>query len=147
MDAAARRTQIEAVAARFAAIAPTGWARLVGNWEATLDERGTPVLNHLTLAVVDGGDRWLFGQVAYDEPLYDLVVELNEASATDGPDARWTVFDLEVDADGSYRTDFGHGLAKRSNGVMDHESIGRFQDYLETWIAEHGRVPAGGGRA
>jgi hypothetical protein len=143
MDAAERRQQIEATVQRFAEIAPEGWARLVGNWEATQDAAGKTVLNYLTLAVVDGSDRWLYGQVAYDEPLYDLVVQLNETSA--GTDSgRWTVFDLEVDADGSYRTEFGYDEPKRSNGIMDDESHGRFQSYLESWMADHGPVPAGG---
>jgi hypothetical protein len=143
MDAAAQRQQIEAIAQRFAQIAPDGWARLVGNWEATQDTDGNTVLNYLTLAVVDGSDRWLYGQVAYDEPLYDLVAQLNETAASDGS-GRWTVFDLEVDADGSYRTDFGYDAPKRSNGIMDEESLGRFQSYLETWMADHGPIPAGG---
>jgi len=144
MDAADKRRQIEAVVQRFAEIAPSGWARLVGNWEATRGDDGKTVLNYLTLAVVDASDRWLYGQVEYDEPLYDLVVELNDASADEGPERRWTVFDLEVDADGSYRTDFGYDPPKRSNGIMDEESLGRFESYLEGWMAEHGPVPAGG---
>jgi hypothetical protein len=148
MDAAGTRQQIEAVVQRFSEIAPSGWARLVGNWEAARDGDGNTVLNYLTLAVVDGTDRWLYGQVGYDEPLYDLVVALNDASpkegADDGPDRRWTVFDLEVDADGSYRTEFGYDPPKRSNGIMDEESLGRFESYLEGWMAEHGAIPAGG---
>lgn len=39
---------------------------------------------------------------------------------------------------------FGYDTPKRSNGIHDQESLGRFQDYLETWMAEHGPVPAGG---
>jgi hypothetical protein len=116
----------------------------VGNWEATQDAQGATVLNHLTLAVIDGGDRWLYGQVGYDEPLYDLVAELNDATArTEGPERRWTVLDLEVDADTAYRVQLGYDTPKRSNGIQDHESVGRFQDYLETWIAEHGPAPSG----
>jgi hypothetical protein len=118
----------------------------VGNWEATEDTHGSTVLNYLTLAVVDGGDRWLYGQVAYDEPLYDLVVALNEATVeTEGDDRRWTVLDLEVDRNAAFRVQFGYEPPKRSNGIEDEESLGRFQNYLETWMAEHGAVPSGSG--
>ena len=144
MDAADKRQRLEAIVQRFARVAPEGWTRLVGNWEATQDAEGRTVLNYLTLAVVNGGDRWLYGQVGYDEPLYDLVAELNDASAREGDGRRWTVLDLEIDADGSYRTEFGYDLPKRSNGIMDEESLGRFENYLETWMADHGPVPAGG---
>jgi hypothetical protein len=106
------------------------------------------VLNYLTLAVVNGGDRWLFGQVGYDEQLYDLVAAYNTASAgevttKEGETAstRWTVFDLEVDADGTFRSNLGYDQPKRSNGIMDEESLGRFETYLDTWIAEHGATP------
>jgi hypothetical protein len=143
VDAADQRQHIEAIAQRFAQIAPEGWARLVGNWEASQDAEGTTVLNYLTLAVVDGTDRWLFGQVGYDEPLYDLVAALNDKSAATAS-GRWTVFDLEVDADGTFRTEFGYDPPKRTNGIMDEESLGRFESYLETWMADHGPVPAGG---
>ncbi len=143
MDVLEQQQRIAAIAGRFAEIAPKGWARLVGNWEATPDEQGSPVLNYLTLAVVNGGDRWLYGQVGYDETLYDLVADFNTASAGDGPDRRWTVLDLEVDEDGTYRTNFGYERPKRSNGVMDEESLGRFETYLDRWVAEHGAVPEG----
>lgn len=129
---------IRGIAERFAAVAPTGWARLVGNWEATLRE-GEVHLNYLTLAVVDAGGRWAVGQLDFDEGLYGLVVALNEGMA--GTGERWTVLDLEVDADGRFRTGFGYETPKRSNGVHDHESIGRFQHYLQTWVAEKGPVP------
>jgi len=141
MDVIKQQDHVEAVAGRLVEVAPPGWVRLVGNWEATLDDRGSPVLNFLTLAVIDGGDRWLYGQVDYDETLYDLVAAFNRWSDGQGPNRRWTVLDLEVDADGSYRTEFGYDEPKRSNGIMDQESLGRFEDYLETWVAVHGPAP------
>lgn len=141
-----QQEHLAAIAGRFAQVAPRNWARLVGNWEATLGEDGEPVLNYLTLAVVDGGDRWLFGQVGYDEPLYDLVAAYNNASSGDADaqvSSRWTVLDLEVDEDGTFRTNLGYGQPKRSNGIMDEESLGRFESYLDTWVTEHGTVPGG----
>jgi hypothetical protein len=145
IDAEQKRERLEGIVRRFAEIAPEGWVRLVGNWEATQKPGGATVLNYLTLAVVDGGDRWLFGQIGYDEPLYDLVTGLNDAVAqSEGDERRWTVLDLEVDADAAFRVQFGYDTPKRSNGIQDEESLGRFQDYLETWIAEHGPVPSGG---
>lgn len=140
MEATQQQGHFEAIAARCAEVAPSGWVRLLGNWEASPAELG-PILNYLTLAVVNGTDRWLYGQVAYDEPLYDLVAAYNIASGDDGPVRRWTVLDLEVDADGSYRTELGYDEPKRSNGIMDEESMGRFESYLDTWVAENGRVP------
>lgn len=139
MDVTEQRAAMEAVAARFADVAPSGWVRLVGSWEATLKPDGEVNLNYLTMAVVAGEDRWLYGQVGFDEPLYDLVVKLNEGMAAAG--SRWTVFDLEVDADGTFRTSYGYDLPKRSNGIMDEESMGRFETYLDGWVAQHGPVP------
>lgn len=144
MGLAEQQDQLGAVARRFAQVAPQGWARLLGNWEATVDAAGAVSLNWITTAVVDGGDRWLYGQVAYDEPLYDAVVRLNELSAQDGPDRRWTTLDLRLDADGAIAVDLGYDEPKRTNGVHDEESLGRFEQYLDTWVAEHGPVPAGG---
>lgn len=56
---------------------------------------------------------------------------------------RWTVFDLEIDADPpEFRINFGYDSPKRVNGVNDHQSLGRFQDYLQTWIDTHGPSPS-----
>lgn len=139
MQATEQQAAVEAVVRRFTEVAPPGWARLVGNWEATPSPSGETNLNYVTLAVVDGGDRWQFGQVGYDEPLYDLVAALNEGMADSN--GRWTVLDLEVEGDGAYRTGFGYQQPKRSNGIHDEESMGRFENYFQTWIDEHGTVP------
>lgn len=140
MNALQQQEMVAAIAGRLVQVAPQGWARLVGNWEATLvnDEVS---LNWITLGIVDLGDRWGAGQFGYDATLYDLVAQLNEAMAAQGE--RWTVLDLEVDRDGAYRTSFGYGPAKRTLGISDEESLGRFENYLDTWVAEHGRVPTG----
>ena len=138
MEPSEQQQAVRAVAQRFVEIAPAGWVRLVGNWEATRVD-GRVNLNYVTLGVVDLQDRWGVGQFDFDERLYDLVVELHEAMAADGD--RWTVLDLEVDADGAFRTSFGYGQPKRSLGIEDEESMGRFQDYLATWVAEHGERP------
>lgn len=142
MGLAEQQEQLGVVARRFAEIAPAGWARLVGNWEASPVAPGEVSLNWITTAVVNGGDRWLYGQVPYDEPLYDAVAELNELSAQEGPDRRWTTLDLLLDPDGSVKLDFGYETPKRTNGIHDEESLGRFETYLDVWVAEHGRVPA-----
>ena len=138
MEPSEQQQAVRAVAQRFVEIAPAGWARLVGNWEATRVD-GQVNLNYLTLAVVDLQDRWGIGQLDFDEPLYDLVVELHEGMGSSGD--RWSVLDLEVDADGAFRTTFGYGQPKRSLGIEDEESMGRFQNYLATWVAEHGERP------
>lgn len=138
MDAVAQQEQVRAVAERFVQIAPDGWARLVGNWEASLLD-GAVHLNWITLAVVDLGDRWAAGRFDHDEQLYDLVAALHEGMASAGE--RWTVLDLEVDRDGAFRTRFGYGPPTRTLGRRDEESLGRFERYLDTWVAEHGPVP------
>lgn len=133
---------IQTIVQRFAAIAPDGWARLAGNWEAYRDDDDRLTLNYVTVAIVNGGHEWLYGQVGYDHVLYDAVIELNERMAGGDEQRRWTVFDLEVDADPpEFRVDFGYGTPKRVNGIDDHESIGRFRDYLQTWIDAHGPTP------
>lgn len=133
---------IQAVIERFAAIAPQGWARLAGNWEAYDDEHGSLTLNYITVAVVNGGTEWLYGQVDYDAALYGAVITLNERMSAGDEQRRWTVFDLEVDADPpAYRVDFGYDPPKRAGGVDDYQSLGRFQDYLQTWIDTHGPTP------
>lgn len=139
MERSGQQEQIQAVARRFAEIAPTGWRRLVGNWEATPLEDGPPRLNYVTLAVVADQGRWAIGQLDFDEPLYDLVAALQVGMAEAG-DA-WTVMDLEVDEDGRFRSGFGYDPPKRTQGIYDHESMGRFESYLSTWVAEKGPVP------
>lgn len=143
MTKAEQQDQLSLIVQRFAATAPEKWVRLVGNWEAFHDDVGELTLNYITLAVVDGGDRWLFGQVGYDEQLYDAVVKLNELAAQEGADRRWTVLDLEIDADLTYRANLGYDPPKRARGIHDEDSLGRFENYLDTWIAEHGRTPRG----
>lgn len=149
MGKAEQQDQLERIVHRFADVAPRNWVRLVGNWEASTGQSGELTLNYLTLAVVDGGDRWLFGQVGYDEPLYDLVAQLQPMAAADDPEHAWTVLDLEVDQDGTFRVEFGYDPPKRARGILDEESMGRFETYLDRWVAEHGpRPPArpSGGR-
>lgn len=141
MEPLEQQRHVQAIAQRFVEVAPQGWSRLVGNWEAAPGSDGRPVLNYLTLAVVDLGDRWGFGQIDYDEPLYDLVADFRVAAEADGPEGTWTVLDLEVDADGTFRTDFSYDPPKRSNGILDEESIGRFENYLQGWIEQHGPTP------
>ncbi|WP_028045499.1 hypothetical protein [Cellulomonas sp. URHE0023] len=139
MGLAEQQEQLETVARRFAQVAPTGWARLVGSWEATVDDAGTVSLNWITTAVVNGGDRWLYGQLGFDEQLYDEVVRLNELSAEG---TRWTTMELLLDADGAMRMDVGYEPPKRSQGIYDEQSLGRYETYLDTWVAERGPVPA-----
>ncbi|XVX21086.1 hypothetical protein ACQP1U_04215 [Actinomycetota bacterium] len=141
MDRSGQGEIIEQVVARAMAIAPGGWARFVGNWEATRPE-GQAHLNYITLAVVEHEGRWALGQFDFDEPLYDLVAHLHDIMTEAGE--QWTTLDLEVDADGRFRTQFGYGEPKRTNGVLDEESLGRFERYLETWVAEHGDRPGDG---
>lgn len=136
-----QQEQLGAVARRLADIAPSGWARLVGNWEAVVDDSGTVLLDSITTAVVHGGDRWLYGQIGHDQSLYDAVVRLNEQSAEAGPDHRWTTLDLRVDPDGELQVDLGYEPPKRSRGIRDEESYGRFERYLDIWVAQHGPVP------
>lgn len=143
MGKAEQQDQLERIVRRFTDVAPPGWVRLVGNWEASHGATGELTLNYLTLAVVDGGDRWLFGQVGYDEPLYDLVAELHPMAAEDQPDHAWTVLDLEIDQDGTFRVEFGYDPPKRSRGILDEQSMGRFETYLDRWVAEHGPRPPG----
>ena len=141
MGKAEQQERLERIARRFGDVAPPNWVRLVGNWEAYPGPTGELTLNYVTLAVVDGGDRWLFGQVGYDEPLYDLVAELNRMASEDQPDHAWTVLDLEVDQDGTFRVEFGYDPPKRARGIHDEESMGRFETYLDRWVAEHGPRP------
>lgn len=146
MGVAEQEQQLGVVARRLAQVAPTGWARLLGNWEAAVVD-GEVTLNWVTTAVVNGGDRWLYGQVGYDEELYDAVQRLNELSA-EGGGTRWTTFDLRLDPDGTIEVGFGYDPPKRMQGIHDEESLGRFETYLDIWVAEHGPVPAAppGGR-
>lgn len=139
LEATEQQQMIRAIAERLVQVAPEGWARLVGNWEASLVDDEVS-LNWITLGVVDLGDRW-GGLVS---------------SATTGRSTTWSHSStrrwrrmlsagrcsiLEVDRDGAYRTRFGCGPTKRTLGVSDEESVGRFENYLDAWVAEHGQVP------
>lgn len=140
---AGQQEQLDRVVRRFAEVAPAGWVRLVGNWEAYAGPAGELTLDYLTLAVVDAGDRWQFGQVGYDEPLYDLVADLHRMAAAGAPGHAWTVLDLEVDQDQTFRAELGYDPPKRARGIHDEESMGRFETYLDRWVAEHGPRPTG----
>ena len=141
MGAAEQQEQLGVVARRLAAIAPAGWAHLVGSFEATVSDAGEVTLDWITTAVVDGGDRWLYGQLGYDEELYDAVVRLNDLAAEAGPQARWTTCELHLGPDGSIQVDLGYDPPKRSRGIYDEESLGRFEGYLDVWVATHGPRP------
>lgn len=143
MGAVEQQDQLTVVARRFADIAPTGWVHLVGSWEATPGDGGEVSLNWITAAVVDGGDRWLYGQIGYDDVLYDAVATLNEQSARTGPGHRWTTLELHLDRDGTFKVDLGYEPPKRSQGINDEASFGRFERYLDTWVAAHGPTPGG----
>lgn len=133
---------IQNVIQHFSAIAPQGWARLHGNWEAHHDDHGTLTLNYITVAIVAGDGDWLYGQIAYDHDLYHAVLDLNQRMTGHDEQHRWTTFDLEIDAEPpAYRVDFDYDPPKRVNGIDDHQSTGRFRDYLQTWIDTHGPTP------
>ena len=130
--------QIQRIVRRFDAIAPEGWVRLAGNWETNQEADDALALNYITLAVVASDGGWGAGQLGYDEELYDEVLALNEVMA-EGDGRRWTVLDLEIDAaPAEFRVQFGYDAPKRVNGVLDDESYGRFERYLESWVTEHG---------
>lgn len=140
MKVSEQQDKIEAVARRMVQVAPDGWVKIVGSWEATPGDEGQPPhLNWITMAVVDLGDRWGAGQFDFDEPLYDMVAELHQGMQQRGDD--WTLMDLEIATDGSYRTQFGYGEPRRTRGELDDESMGRFWNLLSDWVAEHGSVP------
>lgn len=135
---AAYEEQIQRIVRRFDTIAPEGWVRLAGNWESYQDADDDLALNYITIAVVASEGGWGAGQLGYDEDLYDEVLALNEVMA-EGDGRRWTVLDLEIDAEpAEYRVQFGYDTPKRVNGVLDDESFGRFERYLSSWVAEHG---------
>lgn len=145
MSRAEEQVQLEVVARRLAQTAPPGWARVLSRWVATgtgadpgADEGEVPGgrdrLDGVTTAVVDGGDRWLYGRLGDDPVLREAVAALRGLCADDPP---WTTLDLTLDPDGAITVDLGHDAPSGPDDVVS----ARLEHYLDTWVAEHGPVP------
>lgn len=164
MGRAGEHEQLEVVARRLAETAPPGWARVLSRWVATgtgagaagLDEGDGPDgpdrsdgrdrldgpdrsdgrawLDGVTTAVVDGGDRWLYGWLGDDPVLREAVAALRASCAGE---PRWTTLDLTLDPDGTIAVELGHDAPTGPDAAVS----ARLEHGLDTWVAEHGPVP------
>lgn len=122
---------LEQLIASLADRQPHDWARFVLNCELRDLEDGSPDASFILFTVVRGEDGSEADQsvlLAEEETrvIQDLRKRMSETSG-----GTWGTMDLEVDKDGTYRIDFDYGPPRRLNGIFDHQSIGRFNDYTK----------------
>lgn len=140
MGLAEQQDQLGAIARRFVEVAPAGWVRLLGRWEAAAEPSGAARLDATTAAVVDGGDRWLFGRLDLDPVLHGAVVGLRVLVEEDSG-RPWTTLELLLDPDGTVQVDLGYDPPEGS-GPRDEQSVGGLRRHFDTWVAERGPVPS-----
>ena len=109
--------------------------RIVVNSEMDRTAKGR-VLGHVILCITaepDGSPKETSVRVASDE-MNDRFIELADAMARDGE--TWGSCDLVIDSNGKHDFKFDHAPPRRINGTFDHLSMGRFDNYLDTYRAE-----------
>jgi len=127
----AAQTHLDAYAAKYVASAPSHWIRLVV-WTGYLGEDGETdrsVSTSAEIAVVY--DNGLLGQEYFrSDPTtgYDLDA-MNEALVGE-PEENWTLLQLEIDRDGTVRTDFDTGPARDLEDSATNPYWDDVHDYL-----------------
>ena len=116
---------------------PEPWERIVVNLETETTEEGR-VLNYLFFYIsrsADGDFRETSVRVLPDGVRDDFLA-LNDALFESSGD-RWGICDLIMDCStGRYDFQFKYEPPKRLNCVFDESSMGRFDNYLDTYRAE-----------
>lgn len=128
------RELLEQLAKRLAGRLSKRWKRIVVNWETEDDPDGDQVDDVYIFAIVRSFAGGLSKSQDFDieAEVFDLVHELRGSMAvrSGGP---WSTFDLEIDSDGTCEMKFDYEPARRLNGIRDEISVGRFENYLETY--------------
>ena len=118
------------------------WERIFINYEMKQSGEGYLVDYILFyIKVTPDGDFEEVSLPSASEAINGAFIALADAMATDGD--RWGSCDVFVDADGQYRLTFSYDPPKRIEGVLDHSSSDRFDDYLDQYRAERAAMAAG----
>jgi hypothetical protein len=126
------REALERLVARYRAIAPEGWIRVI-SWWAYLGDGGTTdrsVLKHPEIAIVLGPDGLSSEYFRPDSHAGNDIDALNEALVGE-PEEGWTLLQLEIDRDGTVRTDFDTGPARELEDSATDPFWDGVHEYLE----------------
>lgn len=112
------------------------WERIVLNYEV-VHGNGDPDTGccffHVTRA--EDGTFAMDSELPLPDHVEALLMQMNDLMLAMAG-SRWGICDLVIDADGRYRFAFDYGPAKRLNGVLDHASHYRFNNYLAPYADE-----------
>ena len=114
---------------------PRPWERIVVNYETTFEDGPDSDYCFFYVARSDAGDLEIDDDLPLTNAVEDMFFELNDALFA-STKSRWGICDLIINSDGHYDFSFDYGPAKRLNGVLDDSSLGRFDNYLESYKAE-----------
>jgi len=112
------------------------WERIVVNLETAIMPDGRDV-NCLFFYISSSGDDG-FKETSVQKLPDDVTncfVELNDAMVESEGD-RWGTCDFVLDNSGKFDFKYDYGLPRRLNCVFDDTSMGRFDNYLDTYRAE-----------
>ena len=118
------------------------WERIFINYEMKRSGEGR-LVDYMLFYIksTPDGDFELVSLPSASDAINDAFIALADTMARDGE--RWGSCDFLVDADGRYRFSFSYDPPKRIEGVLDHSSYGRFDEYLDQYRAERAAGAAG----
>jgi Protein of unknown function, DUF600 len=111
------------------------WERIVVNYEIQDKDGGLTEDRRGFYIVSDGSGDVRKRPLKFHAIVKDLFRKLRaEIQQSEGQ--AWGTCDLVIDQPGRFRFDFSYDPPKRINGVLDDQSKGRFDRYLETYKAK-----------
>jgi hypothetical protein len=119
------------------------WERIVVNFEMDTTPEGRVVdYRFFYISPSTDGDFKKTSVIALPKEVTEHFIGLNDAML-ESEGARWGICDMLVDRSRKYNFKYDYGSPKRIRGVFDESSMGRFDKYLDTYLAERA---AGGSR-
>ena len=116
---------------------PEPWERIVVNLEMEKTAEGRVLdYQYFYIAPSTDGDFKSESDIRLPEEVRKQFIALNDAIFESAGD-RWGICDLIIDnSTGKYDFEYKYEPPKRLNDIFDDSSMGRFNDYLDTFRAE-----------
>lgn len=109
------------------------WKQIVLNYEIDYP-KGELVENYIGFYIKVGENNQLsMIQIYFSDEMLGLLQKLR-AKGLELNNEPWCTCDIVIESNGEYQFDFSFEPPKRINGILDEESYGRFNKYLDNYV-------------